>query len=649
MQQKPTLHDLYWLLFSLASVFAMHVGHLAIWISFFIAAMGLWRYLVEKKGWSLPRLWLLLPVTAIAIMGIRFSYHGFFGRDASVALLCVMIALKLMESGARRDYILLVFLGYFLCINAFLFNQSLLVGAYMALPIIALTATLVGLSHANSQLAPKFQARLAGMLLVQALPVMLILFVLFPRVPGPLWGVPRDAYSGMTGLSDTMQPGNISKLSLSGAIAFRAEFTDKVPDPSQLYWRGPVLWHYDGSSWRMSSPTLPIPRESLQVSGAPTQYTITLEPHNRNWLLMLDMPRITPPDAIISRDLQILSKDPVRTRIRYSGSSYFNYTLSAELSERERDLALQLPDDENPRSFALAKSWKESKLSPQAIIQAALNLYTQDKFTYTLTPPILGRNPIDDFLFNTRRGFCEHFSSSFVFLMRAAGIPARIVTGYQGGDINPVGNYLIVRQSDAHAWAEVWLQGKGWTRVDPTSAVSPARIESGIASAIPEGDVLPILARRDYPLLRKLYLNWDAVNNGWNQWVLGYDQKKQMELFERLTGSQLSWQDLTIAMMLALIVISLPVSYYLLRTRRIKLDPLLRLYNEFQQKLEKSGLKRQAHEGPQDFGARAMRRLPGNAEEIKTIIESYTQMRYRSQISQQALERFKQLVKRFKP
>jgi len=649
MTSKPTKTDTSWLLFSIGTVMAMHVSHLALWISFFIATMTGWRFYIAKHERSLPSLWILLPVAVAAVMGISFSYHGFFGRDASVALLCVMLALKLMESGSRRDYILVVFLGYFLSINAFLFNQALLVGAYMVLPITALTATLVGISHPNSQLTIKFQLYMGGKMLLQALPVMLALFILFPRVPGPLWGVPRDAYSGMTGLSDTMEPGNISRLSLSGAIAFRVAFKDKAPATNQLYWRGPVLWHYDGRSWRMSSPSLQIATESLKVRGEPTVYSVTLEPHNRNWLFMLDMPLSLPPDATSSRDLQVLSKSPIRTRIKYNGVSSLNYVLVPELSDRERDLALQFPDDENPKSVALAKSWTNQKLSPEAIVQAALTMYGQEKFTYTLTPPILGRNPIDDFLFNTRRGFCEHFSSSFVYLMRAAGVPARVVTGYQGGEINPVGNYLIVRQSDAHAWAEVWLKDRGWVRVDPTAAVSPSRVELGLSSAIPESSALPLLARRDYPLLRKLYLNWDAVNNGWNQWVLGYDQKKQMELFELLTGSKLSWQDFTLAMVICLIIVSSVVSFYLLRGKPRKIDPLLKLYREFLSKLTKTGFKTHAHEGPVDLSMRASKRFPAKAREIEEITRAYTELRYRSHFSSEALAYFKKMIKSFKP
>ena len=643
---KPTITDLRWLLLSLALTMVMHVAHLALWISVFITAFGTWRYLTEKNGWPLPRLWLLLPITMLAALGIIVTYHGLFGRDASVALLSLMLALKLMETRSQRDYVLLIFSSFFLTLTTFLFNQSIAAGAFMIAPVVCLTATLVGVSHPNGTLPWRFQGKLAAILLAQAVPVMLVLFFLFPRIPGPLWGVPEDAYSSMSGLSDSMAPGNISHLSLSGAIAFRVAFKGPIPAANKLYWRGPVLWNFNGRTWHMNNAPPSLPAETLRISGEPVLYNVTLEPHNRTWLLMLDMPSALPPNAVISRDWQVLASEPVRTRMRYDGRSNFSYTLQQELGEAERKLALQIPAaDENPRSVELARSWVGAK--PENIVQNALTMFRQQNFVYTLSPPPLGSSQIDDFLFSSRRGFCEHYASSFVYLMRAAGVPARVVTGYQGGEVNPAGNYLIVRQSDAHAWAEVWLQDRGWVRVDPTAAVAPSRIENGIASALPEGDALPLLTRRDYPLLRKLYLSWDAMNNGWNQWVLGYNQQRQMDLLSRLAGSQISWQDMAIALMAAVGSVVLAISFFLLRSKRVKLDPLQRLYKQFLRKLERVGLKRYSHEGPLDFSKRAIRRLPAKASAIAQISETYAKLRYRSDSSPQTLKAFMRMIKNF--
>ncbi|BCM24639.1 transglutaminase TgpA family protein [Methyloradius palustris] len=650
---NPGNHDLYWLIASFASVLALHVAYLHNWVSLVMAGFAGWRLMVARNGWVMPRLAILIPITLAAAIGIAVSYHGLFGRDASVALFAIMLSLKLMETHTQRDYIIVIFLGYFLAANAFLFNQSIAMGIFMAVPITLLTATLVGVNHPNGALDWRFKAKTASMLLTQALPLMLIFFVLFPRLPQPLWGVPQDAYSGMTGLSDNMALGNISKLSLSGATAFRVEFQGKPPAKNQLYWRGPVLTTYDGRTWRINSYSIngiginniqkdQLP-EGLVTTGTVSKYTVTLEPHNKQWLLMLDMPTAIPPEAMITAELQVISKEPVRTRMRYEASSSFNYTLQAAgLSEREQRIDLQLPKNRNPKTLALAESWKNQ--SPENIVNTALKMYREEPFVYTLSPPPLGENAMDDFLFTTRRGFCEHYSSSFVYLMRAAGVPARVVTGYLGGEINPNDNYMIVRQSDAHAWAEVWLQNRGWVRIDPTGAVSPDRIELGVAESVNDSEALPLLSRRDYPLLRKLYLQWDAVNNGWNQWVLGYNQDRQLQLLRYLTGNNFSWQDLVIALFALVTASLLALSYFLLRSQKIRRDAIQKIYDQFLNKLSKAGLTRYKQEGPVDFSSRAVRRLPAQAKLIVQITDAYTQLRYASKISPAAIKAFKELV-----
>ena len=644
MTREIGLPRLRWLLLSLGLAMALHVAHFPIWMTLLIGAAGIWRYLVARNGWRMPRPWLLVLLALAGALGILASYR-MFGRDASVALLALMLALKLMETRDRRDCVLLVFAGLFLVITVFLFQQSIAIGALTLLPVAGLVATLLGASHVNGDLGWRRQALMAIKLLGLAVPAMLTLFLLFPRIPGPLWGVPQDAYRGMSGLSDSMAPGEISELSLSSAVAFRVQFDGKPPSGSRLYWRGPVLWYFDGRRWLPGHPGQA--PETLAVGQPLTRYSVTLEPHNRPWLFALDMPAMLPAEALLSRERQLLSRRPVRTRMRYEVASSLDYTLGAELDERARRLALQLPRQGNPRSRELARSWAEAGMPPQQIVQRALRMYREQEFVYTLTPPRLGTDTMDEFLFETRRGFCEHYAGSFVFLMRASGIPARVVTGYQGGELNPVGNYLIVRQSDAHAWAEVWLQDRGWVRVDPTAAVSPLRIEAGIAGALPQSDSLPLLARREAGWLRELYLNWDALNNGWNQWVLGYNQQRQAELWSRLTGRHATWQNLAVALAAALAAIVLALSYFLLRNTPRRLPPLERTYRQFLRKLEKTGLQRRPGEGPQDFGMRAAAALPAQATAIERISAAYASLRYREE-DPQALADFKRMVKTFR-
>lgn len=650
MTPRPTFHDLRWLLAGLALTFLPLGLYLPWWVTASAFAIGLWRYRLAALGKALPPKPLLVLLVVAGAGGMIATYHHLFGRDASTALAMLMVALKLMESQARRDFIVEILLAFFIGITVFQFSQSLLMGAYLLLPVFTLTAALIGVNHPGGTLAMAPRLRMAGAMLGQAAPVMLALFLLFPRVPGPLWGAPEDAFSGMSGLSDHMSPGSISQLSLSDAAAFRAEFKGDIPAPQQRYWRGPVFWQFDGRTWSGGKFAANLPPERVGDRSAPIEYTVTLEPHNLRWLFLLDLPESAPPGSIATPDLQLLAQAPVRTRLRYQAASSLQYRLAATLAPAARRLALQLPTNGNPRTRALGAEWAASGQTPEALAQRALALFRDQAFSYTLRPPLLGQDSVDEFLFTTRRGFCEHYAGSFVFLMRAAGVPARVVTGYQGGQVNPVGRYLIVRQADAHAWAEVWLEGRGWVRIDPTAAVSPQRVESGIASALPAGEPLPMLARGDAAnWLRAFYLNWDALNNGWNQWVLGYNEKKQLELFSRIVGSAVSWQDLALWLMLAVGVIVLGITLAIMRSVRLKTDALGAAWSRFQHKLARAGVERLPHEGPLDYGRRAAAALPGRSQQIRQITAHYARLRYGRRAATADLLQFKREVRNFTP
>ncbi len=647
MYRLLNAQHLKWLLVSLAVVLATHMPNLPIWVSVASVSFGIWRYLLDKNQWPMPKIWVLLPITLIMCVGIIVTFKGFFGRDASLSLLVVMCSLKLLETKTLRDYMLVIVLAYFIVGNLFLFNQSIATFALSVPPLILLTATLINISLKNTQTQQPiaFTLKLATQLLLQAVPVMLILFVLFPRIPGPLWGLPQDANSGMTGLGDSLQFGNISNLTKNSAVAFRVQFKGAVPERNQLYWRGPVLWHQENRNWTMSSPDIGLQPEIAAVYGKSIQYTMTLEPHNRLWMLMLDMPTLIPPDAKLTHDYSVVANKPVRTRLRYDAISFNRYQLGVKLGERERLLSLQINEGENPKTLQLAKSWQH--LNAVDKINTALQRYRQQAFIYTLKPPVLGDNPIDEFLFKSKRGFCEHYATSFVYLMRAAGLPARIVTGYQGGEYNPNGNYYIVRQSDAHAWAEVWLADKGWVRIDPTAAVSPERIEQSIANALDDTDELPMMARADYPWLKKAYLNWDGVNNDWNQWVLGYDDKKQLDFLKKLSGKNFNLQDMLIWMIGIIAVIMGLTAYYLLKQQKARQNATQKVYAKYLKQLKRAGLTPNSGETALDFATRAAKMLPSQQTQMLDIAQRYNVITYSESpnpaLLQDLAERIKQL------
>jgi transglutaminase-like putative cysteine protease len=489
--------------------------------------------------------------------------------------------------------------------------------------------------------------KLAGTLLLQAVPFMLILFVLFPRVQGPLWGLPRDAFSGLTGLSDSMSPGTINSLSQSDAIAFRVEFDGTPPPKREMYWRGPVLAHLDGRTWR--------PGPLLMVTAAPYAplpfspeytYTITLEPHNKPWLFALEQPHDMPPGAFRTSDYQFHARAPVRERLRYDLHSYTQVT-QAEDSPLILATARRLPEGLNPRTRKLGAGWTADASSPEQRVQRGIDFLRNQRLTYTLRPPLTGEHVADEFLFDSKRGFCEHFAAAFVVLMRAADIPARVVTGYQGGERNPIDNTWVIRQSDAHAWAEVWLDGQGWQRVDPTAAAAPARIEENLAAAVPAGDPLPFLSGPGLEWLRDLRFRWWAVNNVWNQWVLGFDPERQLELLAQLGMEAPDWRKMMLWLGGLSVLVLLGLSALLL-WRRPRLDPAQRAWRKVSRRLAKHRLACRPWEGPHDYANRVAAELPAAADDIRAIAALYAELRY-GKPSKTALSLLHRRCAAFKP
>ncbi len=644
MRVRLKLGNNTWLLAAMALAIAPHIPRLPAWITLLCLGVGAMRLV----GVRLPARWLLITLAVATATGIFASYHTLLGRDAGVALLVAMLTLKLLESRTLRDSMVAIFISYFLVITHFLYSQSIPTGLYLLVVVLVITTTLIGLNYPGRQMEPRKQLRLAAVLLGQAVPVMLLLFLFFPRVPGPLWGLPSDAYGGMTGLSDSMAPGSISKLSQSDAVAFRVAFDGSPPKPEQRYWRGPVLDFFDGRSWSATAASDPKPA-SIEAIGDPVSYTLTLEPHNKRWLLALDLPAKLPPASHLGAGYELLANQPVRQRLRYRAISYLNYRAGLNPDASEIRRSLRLPFFGNPKTREMANVWKRTAKDDREIVRRALEMFRSEAFFYSLTPPPLGADSVDEFLFDTRRGFCEHYAGSFVFLMRAAGVPARVVTGYQGGEFNPFGHYLIVRQFDAHAWAEVWLKNRGWVRVDPTAAVAPQRVESGLAAALPAGEAIPLLARMDSAWLMQLRMSWDTLNNDWNQWVLGYGQERQYDLLSRLGFEMASWKELAVGLAASVGALLLAFSGFMLwRRAPVEADPTAAIYRRFCRKLARAGIVRQPSEGPMDFATRVAAMRPDLATQVAEISDLYIVLRYRPDAQPGSLRHLKKQVDAFR-
>ncbi len=647
----PALQRLAWVVGGLALAVVPHAPHITSWVLLLGAGAAALRIVIEVKRWQLPPKWLRGVLAFVALLAVLLDYRTLNGIDAGTALLIVMAGMKLLETKTVRDLTVIVFLSYFALFAAFLYNQSLLRLPYMFVCAWLLTVTLMRI-HQRS-MSVREAVGITGRMFLQSLPLAILLFLLFPRLPGQFWAVVPARGEATSGLSDEMSPGDVSDLSISSALAFRVKFDGATPPAPQRYWRGPVLHDFDGRTWRQ--PRTPFMPQEVATGGAAYAYELMLEPHQRRWIFALDVAtRWSQRRITRTSDLQLLAGDPVATLTSYRLESVPSYTVSGPLPNLMRKADTQLPVGRNERSIALAREMRERAGSDEAFITAVLAKFRDEEYFYTLEPPRLELHSVDDFLFNTRRGFCEHFASAFTMLARAAGIPARVVTGYQGGELNPISGYLLIRQSEAHAWSEVWLEGSGWIRVDPTAAVAPQRIENGLEAALTEGESLPGSFLRQSKLLTQLRLAWDAANTFWNNQVVAFGEAQQRWLLERLNIGDAGWEELGIALVLALVAFFALMSAYLAwRFQPRAKDQLAQIYDQLCRKLARRGLPRAAHEGPSDYVTRVAQARPELAAQLVEARNLYVALRYgpRSwgpQLNRSELSRLKFVVNQLK-
>jgi len=655
-----------WLLAGLSLALAPHFIRLPLLIMLPSVILLGWRLLFELNYFSLPARWLRWLLTLIAVSATYASFHTLVGRQAGVGLLVVMLCLKLMEMNSLRDVGVVIGLGFFTIITVFLFDQSIFTGIYMLLVVSLLTTALAAFSREQSSVPQWQNFRQASIIIAQAVPLTLLLFVLFPRLPGPLWSLPADSAGGSTGLSESMSPGNISQLSDNDAVAFRVQFEGEAPPAEKRYWRGPILTRFDGRTWSnpnkfdaQQSKRLPKTKLQYRASGNPVRYSVTLEPHQQHWLFALDLLAELPPDTMLSPDFELLANHPVQQLLRYPMSSHTDFQLSTN-NAPDPVRYLQLPIGNAPRARLLARQFRNEATDDGETVRLALQYIREQAFYYTRQPPLLPDDPVDEFLFDSRRGFCEHYASSFVFLMRAAGIPARVVTGYQGGEQNPQSDYFIVRQSDAHAWAEVWLPQEGWQRIDPTAVIPAERIEhqQDLARILPElariGDA-PNWAKATW---RQLRFGWDRINHTWNQWVINYNDRRQRNFLTRLFSDigfgEFDWRKTVGLLVAGMAVVVLIIALYTLRPwHKSQRDPVVSAYDRFCRQLARRGIQRGPAEGPLDFSQRARQLRPDIEAAIARITSLYLRLRYApppgaDQLQQQQLRRLQSAVRQFK-
>ena len=646
------------ILLSVIAVILPLLSRLPLWLTVMCVCLIVWRLLHDLARVPLPGRFLRFVLILFALAGLLFSYYTLFGRTAGSAFLALLLCMKLLEMHTQRDRMVVVFLACFMVVIGFLFSQSIFTGVYMLFEAMLLTAALISINHRPSTYVPqqtvyKDYLRLAGIMLLQAAPLALALFVLFPRVPGPLWGLPEDVGSANTGLSEEMSPGRISQLSNNDAVAFRVKFNGKVPTQSELYWRGPVLWNFNGYDWNAPKSQFLLRLETeFETTGPAVNYTVTLEPHQQRWLFALDLPAILPPRSRMSAELQLLSLQPVDKVTRYELRSHTRYRIEPNTSPHLQRY-LTLPANIAPRTQRMDHTWQQESNSNPKLIQTALDYFRNEEFYYSRQPPLLFDDPVDEFLFQTRKGYCEHFASAFTVMMRHAGIPARVVTGYQGGEMNPLSDYMIVRQSDAHAWSEVWLAGQGWLRIDPTSIIPPERIENtdDLLRHQPQASAERQLIELGWlgHSVRQARYAWDAVNNRWNQWIIGFNEKRQLALLSSVGMPNINWQGMTLLLFTLLASVLLLFGFYLLRRSKPLQDPASHLYQQFLFKIQKSGFTKQDNESALNFAARIKSSRQDLASEIDNITHVYNKLRYTAHPPQYLYVRLQTAIKRFQP
>ncbi len=652
--------DTLFLLAVIAWVIVPQVPNLPVWCSLLAAAVLAWRARLALNGRPLPGRWWLLGLLAITVAATLFTYKTILGRDAGVTLIVVLLALKTLEMRARRDAFVLFFLSFFTMLTNFFFSQSLLVALAMLLALLGLLTALVN-AHMPVGKPPLMDAaRTAGWMVLLGAPIMATLFILFPRF-APLWGMPGDAMTGRSGLSASMEVGSIAKLALDESIAMRLRFDGAPPQQSDLYFRGPVLSVFDGREWRplmerrgrysaaLDQPAL------LQVLGPPVRYEVTMEANSRPWLMLLDAtarpPSVPGMEAAMTGELQWLSSRPVTDLLRYRAESHVDFRYGPQTSLASLHFEYrELPPGFDPRTRALAEEMMRDspggRTDKAALVQAAMQRLRSGGYGYTLDPGVYGTHTADEFWFDRKEGFCEHIASAFVVLMRAMGIPARVVTGYQGGERNELDGYWVVRQADAHAWAEVWLAGRGWTRVDPTSAVAPGRTGSFQRLALPQGVFASAIGTVSPTLAANLRAAWEAMNNGWNQWVLNYTQSRQLNLLRDLGFESPSWEDLSYVLLGLIVIVALCGAAWTL-WERSRHDPWLRLLDRVRRRLVQAGLPLPETSPPRRIAAAVTTRWGEDGRGLAQWLLQLEAHRYAraSPASLAALEReFKQLA-----
>jgi transglutaminase-like putative cysteine protease len=643
---------------ALVVAIAPHTPGLPPWINGWCLFMWGYRLAGLKTFWPMPNTLVRFGLTFIGILGLMLTYRIQIGADAFIGLLALMAAIKPFEMATHRHQMITLLLTYFIIITSLFRSESVFIILYMLFSVFITTMALVRINAPEEDFRESFN--LSGIIIAQAIPLMILLFLLFPRLPGSVFGI-QDKSLGRTGFSDSLGPGSITHLARDNSPAFRAEFEGALPLPDQLYWRGVLFQEFDGKTWTIGKSLEPAPQPIMPQpkKGKTYQYTIFLEPHNSHWLMALDIIIKGPPWASLTAENTLKSRRPIKQKVQYKAISLVKEERTKETAKPNqfspKKMAAQIiarAADKNPRARELAQSLAERAETPMEKTRLLLSYFKENSFAYTLDPPTTKGDPIDSFLFETKQGYCEHFASAFSFMMNVMDVPSRVVGGYLGGEHNPYGNYLTIRQSYAHAWVEIFDSEKGWTRVDPTLVVAPERIRTN-----PDGSYsAPGSYAGSLSFLQTFKFALDAANTNWEAWFTGYSSLEQ-ETFLRWLGLKESKSFAGSALVLSLLIIFFlvllavfsPLVFRLFQLRSRHFDPVKKAYGLFCRRLDKLGLTKGPGQGPLDFANACIEKRPDLKGEILNITALYIQLRFQKDCPATALPEFISRIKNFNP
>lgn len=656
-----------------------HMAAIPIWSTVIAFLFLAWKTASLLRGVARPPRWFLYTTAFACTIGVFFEYHTILGQEPASALLVTLASAKLLETNRYRDAMFVIFTAFFLLMAHLLDSQTIGTTIYMAIDVMLITALMFQL-HKQERRRSARSFRPVMKTLMLAIPVWIFLFIAFPRFSSGLWGN-RDQPKNGGGFSDELDPGGIESLVESDDPAFRVTFEGKMPSLAEMYWRGGVLSEGNGLIWsknkeRTANPDLLIP--SVDKPASETSYQVYLEPRFQSWIFALDYPSAI---SVRQRQGSMIRKRPgfIYENMRPgTGQAIYDgiasrYAPAQKLLDEDRARMLALPADLDPRILELAHRLEaEARKLPESHRLPALSdrigfhveeWFDTQGFRYTKSPgsfrPGTGSSQLAEFLFERKKGFCEHYAAAFATLMRASGVPARVTIGFLGASKNVYSNYFIVRDLDAHAWAEIWRddpsrKGLGhWVRVDPTALIAPLRLEMGgdfnlldpatYRKDLSQAEAELSLTLRNSAIYYKASLAWDALQMKWNRFLNEYDFDFQKSFLENLGMKEVTRWILFLISFGGIAVFAMTFSI-VLRRRAHKVDRVLVSWRKFCKKLERVGVRRGSTEGPLDFTARAALAFPDEAVQLRELGALYAQFRYGASPTSSALREFQRAV-----